>query len=121
MWTIGLLLRTYGGASWGPPLTWDSLISWSVNGHTISAVAPAVCAEEHEDHGTKVPADGRALAVYSPENWSGAVLVNDGTVWTKGVSFDVGTEWRAGADVTELAWEIAGRAGLTTESRSPNW
>ena len=90
MWTLGLLIRTYGGRSWDAPLTWDGLYQPTVNGHTFSAVGPATNTEDPYGGETPAGADGRAIAVYQPGEWRGVVLTNDGHAWMYATRIEIG-------------------------------
>lgn len=115
-WTVALLLRTYGGRSWNGPCTWDALLASTVNGHTLSAVHPAlgISGEEasYEPDSLPLPADGRALVVYETQRWNGVILTNDGVAHTHGITVDFGEWWRSGWDVIDIARTLGEDAGL---------
>jgi len=116
-WTIALLLRTYGGRMWGGPVTWDALFAPTTNDHTYSAVGPALGMPEdlhHDPAALTVPADGRAIVVYTTQQSRGVVLTNDGHAWINGADVDFGSEWRSGEDLSEIARKLAERAQLPT-------
>ena len=118
MWTLGLLIRTYGGRSWDAPLTWDGLYQPTVNGHTFSAVGPATNTEDPYGGETPAGADGRAIAVYQPGEWRGVVLTNDGHAWMYATRIEIGHPRRAGEDIIEIARQVGQRAQLPSEPRS---
>lgn len=116
-WTVALLLRTYGGRSWAGPITWDALFAPTTNYHTYTAVGPALGLPEEKHYDPEVltvPADGRAIVVYTTQRNRGVVLTNDGHAWIEGADVDFGNEWRAGEDLDEIARKLAARAQLPT-------
>ena len=121
MWTIAMLIRTYGGRSWNGPMTWDGVYGPTVNGHTYSAVGPATNTDDPYDGKTPAGSDGRSIAVYVPIEWLGVVLTNDGHAWMHGTRIEVGGMWRGGDELIDSAAQIGRRAQLPTEPRTtPN-
>jgi hypothetical protein len=59
-------------------------------------------------------------AVYDTHWPHSVVITNDGVAFTHGSRVDLAREWRAGADLVELAGELDRMSGLLTSNHSGN-